>query len=69
MPMDGLKKIIKHINEREAEEKARQEAKGTEGREHREAEPHSHGEEARQEPLHNHPEDGGAGTLPRNMQG
>ena len=69
MPMDGLKKIIKHINEREAEEKARQEAKGTQRQDHREAEPHNHGEEARQEPLHDRAEDGGARTPPRNMQG
>ena len=69
MPMDGLKKIIKHINEREAQEKARQEAKGTERQDHQETEPHDHGEEARQEPLHNHAKNGGAGTPPRNMQG
>ena len=73
MPMDGLKKIIKHINELEAEEKARQEAKGTESQDRGRTEPHNHGEEERQEPgeteRHDRAEDGGAGTPPRNMQG
>ena len=49
MPMDGLKKIIKHINQREAAEKAVQ--------------------EPREEQLHSHDQEEGAGTPPKNMQG